>query len=57
MVEHGLMTLSVLVTRSAGPSVLVAPGDFFIYKSIDIGKKIRKLLTFYFTLRKLRSII
>lgn len=51
------MTLSVLVTRSAGPSVLVAPGDFFIYKSIDIGKKIRKLLTFYFTLRKLRSII
>ena len=29
--EHGLMTLSVLVTRSAGPSVLVTPGDFLIY--------------------------
>ena len=24
------MTLSVLVTRSAGPSVLVTPGDFLI---------------------------
>lgn len=40
------MTLSVLVTRSAGPSVLVAPGDFFIYKSIDIGKKYVNYLLF-----------
>nr|DAW27834.1 MAG TPA: hypothetical protein [Caudoviricetes sp.] len=37
--------------------MLVTPGDFFIYKSIDIGEKYVNYLLFYFTLRKLRIII
>lgn len=51
------MTLSVLVTRSCRSLGAGNTGGFFSYKSIDISEKLRKLLTFYFTLRKLRSII
>lgn len=47
-----MITLSVLVTRSAGPSVLVTPGDFYIkissfvkfsYDNLLLKRKMLKL--------------